>query len=40
VRLGNTDVRNLEETAEMLAQHGIRPVGLVVVGTSGHRGYY
>jgi succinoglycan biosynthesis transport protein ExoP len=40
VRLGNTDARNLDETAEMLAHNGIRPVGLVVVGTSGHREYY
>ncbi len=40
VRLGNTNARNLDETAEMLAQHGIRPAGLVVVGTSDQRGYY
>jgi succinoglycan biosynthesis transport protein ExoP len=40
VRLGNTNVRNLDETAEMLATSGIRPAGLVVVGTSGHREYY
>jgi capsular polysaccharide biosynthesis protein/Mrp family chromosome partitioning ATPase len=40
VRLGNTDLRNLDETAEMLATSGIRPAGLVVVGTSGHREYY
>jgi Mrp family chromosome partitioning ATPase/capsular polysaccharide biosynthesis protein len=39
-RLGNTNVRNLEETAELLAQHGIRPAGLVVVGTTAHRSYY
>jgi polysaccharide biosynthesis transport protein len=40
VRLGHTGVRDLEETAEMLAHHGIRPAGLVVVGTSAHRTYY
>lgn len=40
VRLGNTDVRNLDRTAEMLAHSGIRPAGLVVVGTTGHRDYY
>jgi len=40
VRLGNTNVRNLDETAELLAHSGIRPAGLVVVGTSGHREYY
>lgn len=40
VRLGNTDSRNLDETAEMLAHNGIRPTGLVLVGTSGHREYY
>jgi Mrp family chromosome partitioning ATPase/capsular polysaccharide biosynthesis protein len=40
VRLGNTNVRNLDQTAEMLAQHGIRPAGFVIVGTSGHPGYY
>ncbi len=40
VRLGNTNIRNLDETAEMLAHSGIRPAGLVVVGTSGHREYY
>lgn len=40
VRVGNTDARNLDETAEMLAHHGLRPTGLVLVGTSGHRAYY
>jgi Mrp family chromosome partitioning ATPase len=40
VRLGNTNARNLDETAELLAQHGIRPAGLVVVGTTAHRSYY
>lgn len=40
VRLGNTNSRNLDETAEMLAHNGIRPTGLVLVGTSGHREYY
>lgn len=40
VRLGNTNMRNLEEIAEMLAQHGIRPTGFVVVGTSGRPQYY
>ncbi len=39
-RLGNTNARDLEETAELLAQHGIRPAGLVVVGTTAHRSYY
>ncbi len=40
VRLGNTNMRNLEELAEMLAQHGVRPLGFVVVGTSGRPDYY
>jgi Mrp family chromosome partitioning ATPase/capsular polysaccharide biosynthesis protein len=40
VRLGNTNVSNLVETAEMLAQHHVRPLGFVVVGTSGHPDYY
>lgn len=40
VRLGNTNSRNLDETAELLAQHGIRPAGLVVVGTTARRDYY
>jgi Mrp family chromosome partitioning ATPase len=40
VRLGNTNLGNLKETAEMLAQYGIRPTGFVVVGTSGHSEYY
>ena len=40
VRLGNTNLRHLDETAEMLAQHGVRPVGFVVVGTTAHRSYY
>ncbi len=40
VRLGNTNARNLDESAETLAQRGIRPTGLVVVGTPAHRGYY
>jgi Mrp family chromosome partitioning ATPase len=40
VRLGNTNVSNLVETAEMLAQHHVRPLGFVVVGTSGRPDYY
>ena len=40
VRLGNTNVRHLEDTAETLAQHGIRPAGFVVVGTAPHGRYY
>ncbi|HWF73610.1 MAG TPA: oligosaccharide flippase family protein [Solirubrobacteraceae bacterium] len=40
VRLGNTNLGNLTETAEMLAQYGIRPTGFVVMGTSGHSEYY
>jgi O-antigen/teichoic acid export membrane protein/Mrp family chromosome partitioning ATPase/capsular polysaccharide biosynthesis protein len=40
VRLGNTNIGNLNETAEMLAQYGIRPTGFVVMGTSGHSEYY
>jgi succinoglycan biosynthesis transport protein ExoP len=40
VRLEHTNTRELEETAEMLAQHGITPAGLVVIGTSGHPQYY
>jgi O-antigen/teichoic acid export membrane protein/Mrp family chromosome partitioning ATPase/LPS O-antigen subunit length determinant protein (WzzB/FepE family) len=40
VRLGNTNLGNLSETAEMLSQYGIRPTGFVVVGTSGHSEYY
>jgi Mrp family chromosome partitioning ATPase len=39
-RLGTTVVDNLEETAEMLAQHGIRPAGFVVVGTRSRPEYY
>ena len=40
VRLGNTNLKNLEETAEMLAHHDLRPTGFVVVGTSGRAEYY
>ncbi|MDQ6777813.1 MAG: oligosaccharide flippase family protein [Actinomycetota bacterium] len=40
VRLGNTNLGNLNETAEMLAQYGVRPTGFVVMGTSGHSEYY
>lgn len=40
VRLGNTNFKNLTETAEMLAHHNLRPTGFVVVGTSGRPDYY
>jgi Mrp family chromosome partitioning ATPase/capsular polysaccharide biosynthesis protein len=40
VRLGNTNFKNLTETAEMLAYHNLRPTGFVVVGTSGRAEYY
>jgi Mrp family chromosome partitioning ATPase len=40
VRLGNTNVKHLAETAEMLAYHSLRPTGFVVVGTSGRAEYY
>lgn len=40
VRLGNTNVENLVETGEMLAQHRVRPLGFVVVGTHGRPDYY
>ncbi len=40
VRLGNTNLGNLEEIAETLAQHGIKPAGFVVVGTTGRPQYY
>ena len=40
VRLGNTNLRRLDETGEMLAHHGIRPAGFVVIGTTNRPGYY
>ena len=40
VRLGNTNARNLDESDETLARHGIRPTGLVVVGTRANRRCY
>ena len=40
VRIGKTNVRELGELAEMLAQQDIAPVGFVVMGGHARTGYY
>ncbi len=39
-RVGNTNVRELDELAEMLAQQDIVPAGFVVMGGHARQGYY
>jgi Mrp family chromosome partitioning ATPase len=40
VRIGKTNLRDLSELAEMLAQQGITPAGFVVLGGHARTGYY
>ena len=40
VRIGHSNTRDLTELAEMLAQQGITPAGLVLLGGHARTGYY
>jgi tyrosine-protein kinase len=40
VRLGKTNLRDLTELSELLAQQGIMPAGFVVLGGHARTGYY
>jgi Mrp family chromosome partitioning ATPase len=40
VRLGRTNLRELQDLAELLAHQGVTPAGFVVAGVSGHDYYY
>jgi Mrp family chromosome partitioning ATPase len=40
VRIGKTNLRDMSELAEMLAQQDITPAGFVVLGGHARTGYY